>query len=102
MALLQQLRMRAKNAAVPVLSLCLILYFGYHSVEGRYGLISLHRLNLRIAHLETQSEILAARRAALEKKVAMLRPESLEPDLLDEEVRKSLGFVHRDEIVIYP
>jgi cell division protein FtsB len=42
----------------------------------------------------------SAERAALEHKVAHMRPDQLEPDLLDSQVRKTLDVVAPDEIVI--
>ena len=40
-------------------------------------------------------------RRDLERDVALLRPESLDPDLLDERARAALGFAHPDELTIF-
>lgn len=75
-------------------------YFLYHAVQGEHGLLALRDLNARAAELQPKAEAAAARRAALEKRLALLQPDGLDPDMLDEQARKRLGFVHPDEIVI--
>ena len=101
MTLAYELKRRARRAAAPVLGVCAIAYFVHHAVEGRYGLVSWHRLATEIGELEQRAAILEARRSTLERKVSLLRPDHLDPDLLDEEVRKALGFVRRDEVIIH-
>ena len=39
-------------------------------------------------------------RQELEEKVGFLRPESIDRDLLDQQVRLTLGYAHPDDIVI--
>ncbi|MFQ5533213.1 MAG: septum formation initiator family protein [Sphingomonadales bacterium] len=102
MSLLQELKQKVTQVAAPVFGALVIVYFGYHTIEGRYGLIALHQLRSEISELQEQARGLKARREVLEHRVAMLRPDNLDPDLLEEEVRKTLGFVHKDEIVIFP
>jgi cell division protein FtsB len=50
-------------------------------------------LNERLSNLKQQS-------ASLENSVSRLRSHSLDPDLLDEQIRKILGWNEKDEIVI--
>lgn len=75
-------------------------YFFYHAFQGDHGLVALRELDRRAAILSVQAEALALRRAALEQGVALLRPDNLDPDMLDEQARRTLGLVHPDEIVI--
>ncbi len=37
----------------------------------------------------------------LERRVQLLRPDSLDPDMLEERARKVLNFAKKDEVVIY-
>jgi len=37
---------------------------------------------------------------ALEHRVSLLRPESVDPDMLEEQARSRLGLTDRDEVVI--
>lgn len=96
----QSYRRRLSRAAAPAAFLCLISYFGYHAVHGDHGLLALRDLNARAQAMEHQAAALADRRRQLETKVALLRPDNLDPDMLDERARRTLGFVHPDEIVI--
>ena len=50
---------------------------------------------------ETLSHV-EAQRGELENQVHLLRPKNLDKDMLDEQVRRQLGFVAGDEIVVIP
>ncbi|HUF43773.1 MAG TPA: septum formation initiator family protein [Aestuariivirgaceae bacterium] len=41
-----------------------------------------------------------AERIALDERVALLRPDSIDPDLLEELARTTLGFVRPNDLVI--
>ncbi|MFZ5608494.1 MAG: FtsB family cell division protein [Pseudomonadota bacterium] len=88
---------RLAQALAPALALSLLLYFGYHLVEGRYGLLALRAYEDALPGLRIEADGLAARRAALERRIAQLSPRHVDPDLLDEMARRRLGFVHPDE-----
>ena len=51
---------------------------------------------------QSEAELTQVRetRLALEKRVSLLRPERLDPDLLDEVARETLGFSRTDEFVV--
>ncbi len=100
MSVLHDIRRRAVDAIKPVLAISALLYFGYHLVEGRYGLIARHRLLQQIDVLEAEATTLAAQRAALERRVARFRPDGIDPDLLDEMVRRTLGYARDGDIVV--
>ena len=38
---------------------------------------------------------------ALERRVHLMRPSSIDPDMLDEQVRSVLGFAREGELIIY-
>jgi cell division protein FtsB len=40
-------------------------------------------------------------REVLARQVGLLRPENLNRDMLDEQVRRTLGLTHPDDVVIY-
>ena len=100
MAVMGEFRRRVAGAAKPVAALCVLFYFGYHLVEGRYGLIARHRMVQRINVLETEAAALATRRATLERRVAHFRAAGIDPDLLDEMTRRVLGYAGAGDIVI--
>lgn len=82
-----------------VISTCAILYFFYHSVSGDHGILSLIKLNQEIEQTQEALQIAHAERISLEQKVSMMREDSLNVDLLDEQVRRVLGFVGKKETV---
>jgi cell division protein FtsB len=76
-------------------------YFAYHAVEGDYGLFALGKLQARVASLE--SELVAARheRERREAHVMLMRPESLDRDMIDERAREALNMADAKDIVIF-
>lgn len=100
MALWYELKRRAKDVIGPVLGFCTVGYFAYHAVEGERGLFALVRLSEQIQESRAQLEELSAERKALERRVALLRPEHLDPDLLEERARLILNLGRSDEVII--
>ena len=93
-------RKRARVAAMPAVCLGFALYLAYHTVEGDHGLVAWMRLEEQVRTLE--HEVAAARqdRVKLERRVTMLRPDSLDPDLLEERARAVLNLGHPDDRII--
>jgi cell division protein FtsB len=85
---------------LPAVALAFLGYFGYHALNGAYGLWSLERLESEAAELRIRLDALRAERAALERKVSFLRPDSLDADVVDIEARLSLNLLRPDEVVI--
>ena len=100
MALLDELKRRARDVIGPVLGFCTVGYFVYHSVEGDRGLFALLRMSEQIQEARAQLDELTAERKGLELRVSNLRPEHLDADMLDERARKILNLARPDEIVI--
>jgi cell division protein FtsB len=96
----RELRRRAHHIVGPVLGMALTGYFAYNLVAGDRGLVAWMRLSRQLAAERTNLEQVRAARAALDLKVANLRPDHLDPDLLDERVRAVLNLVGSDEVVI--
>jgi cell division protein FtsB len=97
---LRELRKRARPVAGPALGIALTGYFVYHLIEGHHGLLAWVRLSQEIREENAKLEEVRAQRAALDLKVSDLRPEHIDPDLLDEQVRATLNLVAPNEIVI--
>jgi cell division protein FtsB len=100
MMVLRQLRKRARFIAGPTLGIALTGYFVYHLIEGDHGLLAWVRLTREIREQNAKLEEVRAHRAALDLKVSDLKPEHIDPDLLDEQVRATLNLVAPNEIVI--
>jgi cell division protein FtsB len=89
-----------RGAVVPTLCIALIGYFTFHALAGTTGLLSWSDYSQRKTALLQQSEQLKASKANLEQKIALLNPHRVDPDLADELVRKDLGVVRADEVVV--
>lgn len=76
-------------------------YFAYHSVEGDYGLFALGKLKEREALLESELAKARAEREQMESHVALMRPESLERDMIDERAREALNMADAKDLVIF-
>jgi len=70
-------------------------------IEGDRGLFAYLKLQHEIDRAEAVYQLPENEKQALEKRVALLRPENLDIDMLEERSRDVLGLAHPDEIVIY-
>ena len=84
----------------PVVGIALTGYFAYHLVEGERGFKAWLRLNRETRTATANLEAVRTQRAALDLRVSNLRPEHIDPDLLDERIRATLNLVSPDDIVI--
>lgn len=90
------------NMVLPALfGIAIFLYASYHAVSGDRGLFTFLQLSRKAEQTYLELDNLQKQRMALEKKVSLLREESLDLDLLDEQARRILGYAHPDETV-YP
>jgi len=89
-----------RRAAMPALALIVVGNFAGYAVAGPNGLLAwggYHRdLNERKAELAR----LEAEREALRHRSALLDPKKADPDMADELVRRDLGLVRPDEVII--
>ena len=89
-----------RRVAMPALALIVVGTFAGHAIAGPNGLLAwggYHRaLNDRKAELAT----LEQERVQLRHRSALLDPRKADPDMADELVRKDLGLVRPDEVVV--
>jgi cell division protein FtsB len=100
MILPRALRRRARFIVGPILGIALTGYFAYHLVEGDRGLKAWLQLTREIGIATANLDAIRAQRATLDLKVSELRPDHIDPDLLDERIRATLNLVSPDDIVI--
>lgn len=77
-----------------------MIYFIYHLIQGERGLLSWMRLKQKVVVAEKELNTLKETAEVLERQVKLLRPDNLDPDMLDERARKILNSGHEDEIII--
>jgi cell division protein FtsB len=95
------MRRRGFDLIVCLGLVCLIGYLLWHAIHGERSFSQAERLATRIAMLTAERDEVRSRRMALDDRVALIRPESIDPDLLEELARRKLGFVRPGDIVIH-
>jgi cell division protein FtsB len=98
-------RTRLRSIVLPI-AFYLVLgvtsgYLVWGASNGEHGLNARLKFDAEAAELMAQLSVLKDERARWERRVASLRPESVDRDLLDEEAHALLDQVARDEVVIF-
>jgi len=75
-------------------------YFGVNAYTGDHGLKAKQDLDAEIAELSAELAELKQARAQWERRLTLLRAQSLDPDMLDERARILLGYVHPHDMVM--
>lgn len=83
-----------------VLIAVLIGYFGYHGIHGERGLRAHRSFEAEIASLNSELQRLETKRKTLDARVARFEPSSVDRDLLDQEARNSLGWLHPNDRIL--
>ena len=99
--LLDELKWRLRRALGTIIGTLLVGYFSYHLVQGNHGLISLLQLKATVAEAQDVRDDLVAQREVLEHRVRLLRPDSLDRDLLEEQARKMLNYGFAEDIIVF-
>ena len=76
-------------------------YFVFHAFRGEFSLPALKLLQQQEVTLIAEAELVRHERSDLESRIALLKESSIDPDMLEEQVRKRLGFAHPDEVVVF-
>lgn len=100
MVLMNEIRRRLRYAVAPLVGMGAVVYFSYHIVQGDRGLIAWVHLKNEIVKAEDTLAEIRARKEQLESRVSLLRPDSLDPDMLEERARIMLNMGRPDERII--
>ena len=79
---------------------CVVGYFLYHTVEGERGWVAEMHLQNQVNAAQDMLSNIKKEHDALDHRVQLMRPGSLDPDLLDEEARKTLDYSKPGEVII--
>lgn len=80
----------------------IMFYLGFHAVSGERGVFALFKETRQLHELETELTRVKGERQGLEHKVQLMSSDSLDLDLLDEQVRRVLGLANKGEIIYLP
>ena len=97
-------RKRARKILIPLalysVSGLLVGYFVHHAHNGARGLDVKRQLKIQAHELSKELEAVKTQRAEWERRIALLRSDQIDRDLLEERARALLGRVHRNDLVI--
>jgi cell division protein FtsB len=95
-------RIRAFLAALGlyVLAALFIGYFGVNAYTGNHGLVAKQNLDQRIADLISELNATKAERERWERRVALLRSDRIDPDMLEERARQLLDYADPRDVTV--
>ncbi|MGH6914061.1 MAG: FtsB family cell division protein [Geminicoccales bacterium] len=85
---------------MPFLGMAALAYIAFHAVQGERGLVAWWRVSAEIEQRTAQVAAISAEVARLERRVALMRPDNLDRDMLDEQVREALLLADPHELII--
>src|SRR5918994_2939764 len=97
-------RKRARKILIPLalyaVSALMVGYFVHHAHSGTRGLDAKRQLKIQAQDISAELDTLRTERAEWERRIALLRSDQIDSDLLEERARSLLGRVHRNDLVI--
>jgi cell division protein FtsB len=75
-----------------------IVYFGFHAYNGDRGLIAKEAHRAQMAELAAELAALRKEREDWALRVSLMRPDALDPDIIDERARDVLNMVHPKDV----
>lgn len=85
---------------MPALALTIIGTFAGHAVAGPNGLLAWGGYHRDLQQRKAELAQLDSERQQLKHRSALLDPKKADPDMADELVRRDLGLVRPDEVII--
>jgi cell division protein FtsB len=75
-------------------------YFGVNAFTGRHGLRAQQDLDQQLASMQKELSDLKAEHALWDRRVALLRSDGIDPDMLDERARALIGLADPRDLVL--
>ena len=94
------MRISKFDSVVTCASLALLGFFAWHAWEGPRGFRFNDKLKSQSAQLTGDLTAIQNQRTGFEHRVALLRPESVDPDMLDEMARQTLNVARPNELIV--
>jgi cell division protein FtsB len=83
-----------------VLAALLIGYFGVNAYSGNHGLNAKKDIDRQIAELTSDLDRLKLERMQWERRIALLRSDKIDPDMLDERARALLDYTGAHDLTL--
>lgn len=98
--LLRELKRRCLAAIPPAIFLAITFYFAWNAVHGARGLEAQAAERTELAQARLQFATVDAARQQWEMKIAALGNQSIDPDMLDAELRQILSLAGPADLVV--
>lgn len=81
---------------------CLLIlgYFAFHAWHGPRGYAFRDTLSQKLAELQLEQDAAITRKLAIESRVKLMRPEKVDPDMLEELARSELGLIGPNDLLV--
>ena len=89
-----------RRSAMPALALIIVGTFAGHAIAGPNGILAWGGYHRALQERQAELAQLEAQRAQMRHHSALLDPRKADPDMADELVRKDLGLVRPDEVIV--
>jgi cell division protein FtsB len=89
-----------RRSAMPALALIIVGTFAGHAIAGQNGVLAWGGYHRALKERQAELAQLEKEQARLRHRSALLDPRKADPDMADELVRKDLGLVRPDEVII--
>jgi cell division protein FtsB len=83
-----------------VMAALLIGYFGVNAYSGNHGLKAKEDIDRQIGAMSADLERLKLERTQWERRVALLKSDKLDPDMLDERARALLDYADANDLTL--
>jgi cell division protein FtsB len=89
-----------RRSAAPALALIVVGTFAGHAVAGPNGVLAWGGYHRALKERQIELAQLEEQKKQLQHRSALLDPRKADPDMADELVRKDLGLVRPDEVIV--
>ncbi len=81
-------------------SMAVLAYFGWYGYYGPRSLEHEKFIKAEVVKYQAELKLAEEQRDRLDARVALLRPQTIDPDMLDEMARKTLFFSAGDDFIV--
>ena len=89
-----------RRSAAPALALIVVGTFAGHAIAGPNGILAWGGYHRALLQRQSELAVLEKEKAELKHRSDLLDPKKADPDIADELVRKDLGLVRSDEVIV--
>jgi cell division protein FtsB len=89
-----------RRVAMPALAVIVVGTFAGHAIAGPNGILAWGSYHRALQQRQVELGQIEEERAQLRHRSQLLDPRKADPDMADELVRKDLGLVRPDEVII--